>query len=377
MSGAGRERSTAGSNSYETFNSIQLERLQEEEEAVSINSELPLVSIRIASFVRGYKFRKLPRGKAVWLVFLMFFFHGIAEFSTTLILFFALNAYHHLNPPQTVAVYLIARCTVYTMYPVMGFLADTIFSRYRVLLAGLLISWVGSALLAFIFAFVDPWLDSDPNKYAFGADTSWPKSNIWALALCYGIMWIGLTGIRVNLIPFGVDQIPDASSGELSSYFHWYYWFINTGYLVVSAGIPFLYARAALSYTFLITNFAFSCNILVLLFFKHKLQVLPKIGNPLKQIFNVLRYAANAKRPRYRSAFQVGLPPPSRLDLAMEIHGGTFSIEQVEDVKTFFRILFVLISFFGYFAVYSQVSLTTMQLYHLRISQPGLITLAS
>ena len=36
----------------------------------------------------------------------MFFLHGMAEFSTTLVLFFALNAYHKLNPPQTVAVYL-------------------------------------------------------------------------------------------------------------------------------------------------------------------------------------------------------------------------------------------------------------------------------
>ena len=40
---------------------------------------------------------------------------------------------------------------------------------------------------------------------------------------------IGVAGITVNLILFGVDQVRVASSDQLSSYFHWYYWSRNVG----------------------------------------------------------------------------------------------------------------------------------------------------
>lgn len=303
-----------------------------------------------------YKFRRFPRGTAVWLVFLMFFFYGVAEYSMTLILFFSLNAYHKLNPPQTVATYLGARFLAFTMYPVMGFLADTFFGRYKVLLAGLHIAWVGSAILCVCFAFVDPYLDNDVSKYQYGTDASWPKDRVVTLAICYGIMWTGFTGIRVNLIPFGVDQLPEASGGELSSYFHWYYWFINFGSLFSSMAIPELYKVTALSYSFLITNFCFSCMIILLILLRFKFNILPKIGNPFKLVGQVVRFAMKTKRARFTSAFQLGQSRPSRMDLAKISYGGKFTVEQVEDVKTFFRILMILVSFFGYFAIFSQVS---------------------
>ena len=278
--------------------------------------------IRLSNIASSYKFRKFPRNKGVWFVFLMFFLHGFAEFSATLIFFFSLVAYHKLNPAETVAVYLAVRCFVFIMYPVMGFLADTFFSRYRVLLFSVHISWIGSAILVFSFAFLDPYLDSNVNKYAYGTDTSWPTNRVVALAVCYAIIWIGFTGIRVNLIPFGVDQLPDASGGELSSYFHWYYWCINAGYLVASTFLPFLYRVTALSYTFFFTIFCFSIIIISLVLFRHEFHILPEIGNPLKMVYRVLKYAMKAKRPRFRSAFEVGKPLPSRIDLAMISNGG-------------------------------------------------------
>ncbi len=311
------------------------------------------------SYLSTYRFRRFPRGTGVWLVFLIFFLYGVAEFSTTLVLFFALNAYHRLNPPQTVAVYLGARFLAFTMYPIMGFLADTFFGRYKVMLVCLHIAWIGSTILCLCFAFIDPYLDKDPSKYAYGSDTSWPRSRVATLTLCYGVMWAGFTGVRVNLIPFGVDQLPDASGGELSSYFHWYYWFIKAGYLFSCMAIPGLYKITALSYSFLITNFCFSCMIFLLVVLRFKLNIMPKIGNPFKLVYQVMRFVMKRKRPRYTSVFQLGQARPSRIDLAMTNHGGQFSVEQVEDVKTFFRILMILISFFGYFTIFSQVSLAS------------------
>ena len=39
---------------------------------------------------------------------------------------------------------------------------------------------------------------------------------------------------------------------------------------------------------------------------------------------------------------------PSRLDLDKEQYGGPFTTEQVEDVTTFFQLLLLLMSLFGY-----------------------------
>ena len=62
--------------------------------------------------------------------------------------------------------------------------------------------------------------------------------------------------------------------------------------------------------------------------------------NPLKLIYQVLRYAVKNKHPRLRSAFTYWEDKPySRIDLGMATYGRPFTTEQVEDVKTFFSIL--------------------------------------
>ena len=64
--------------------------------------------------------------------------------------------------------------------------------------------------------------------------------------------------------------------------------------------------------------------------------------NPLKLIYQVLKYAVKNNYPRLRSAFTYWEDKPySRIDLGKYKYGGPFTIEQVEDVKTFFRILAV------------------------------------
>ena len=68
---------------------------------------LYVTSLTPRSLRRSYIHRRLPCNKNVWLVFLMFFLQGFAEYSTLLFLFFALDAYRPLNPPQVVASFLL------------------------------------------------------------------------------------------------------------------------------------------------------------------------------------------------------------------------------------------------------------------------------
>ena len=75
-----------------------------------------------------------------------------------------------------------------------------------------------------------------------------------------------------------------------------------------------------------------------------------KVGmNPFKQMWKVLRFAWKNKYPLNRSSFTYcEETTPSRLDLGKQQYGGPFTTEEVEDVKTFFRLILLLIAIFGY-----------------------------
>ena len=63
----------------------------------------------------------------------------------------------------------------------------------------------------------------------------------------------------------------------------------------------------------------------------------------------VLKYSWNHKVPEHRSAFTYWEEDiPRRIDLGKNKYGGPFTNEQVEDTKTFLRILPLLLCLFGY-----------------------------
>ena len=71
--------------------------------------------------------------------------------------------------------------------------------------------------------------------------------------------------------------------------------------------------------------------------------------HPLKLIYQVLKYAWKHKCPENRSAFtywEEDIPP--RIDLGKSKYGGPFTTEEVEDTKTFFSILLLLLSLLGF-----------------------------
>ncbi len=78
----------------------------------------------------------------------------------------------------------------------------------------------------------------------------------------------------------------------------------------------------------------------------------PPTHNPFKLIYQVLKYAVKNKYPKQRSAFTYWEDKPySRIDLGKAKYGGPFTTEQVEDVKTFFRLLIVIIASSPYMGV--------------------------
>ena len=80
-----------------------------------------------------------------------------------------------------------------------------------------------------------------------------------------------------------------------------------------------------------------------MLMFNHWLVKEPVTQNPFKLVYSVIRYAIKHKHPECRSAFTYCEDePPSRIDFGKSKYGGPFTTEQVEDVKTFLRLIHII-----------------------------------
>lgn len=293
--------------------------------------------------------RKCPHTLQICLVFFMFVLLGITERGSFVVLFQILGHHFSLDPGETVTLYFLIRFLIYVMYPVMGCLADTIFGHYKVIRTCLCVAWLGTAFMAISFASYE----SVTSNCKTTEDHCSLLPNWLFVGIGYAILGAGLTGIRVNLIPFGADQLPDASSGELSSYFYWHYFCITLGHFIAVIVLPLMFKFTYYSFVFLTITVTITVFLSTFILFPWK--IVPKNGNPLKLVSGVVKTSFNSQRPIRRTAFDVGMPKPTRLDRAKIKYGGPYTLEEVEDVKTFFRILMIVMSCVGYYAVFSQV----------------------
>uniref|UniRef100_A0A1X7TU03 Uncharacterized protein n=1 Tax=Amphimedon queenslandica TaxID=400682 RepID=A0A1X7TU03_AMPQE len=153
----------------------------------------------------------------------------------------------------------------------------------------------------------------------------------------YKAILIGIVFFTVNIIQYNIDQLVGASADELNSVI---YWHILSEPLVIFL----FYLLQCLFYK--TSGVSVSLVLVSHSFFKHKLENISLIKNPIKLIVRVLCYARKHKYPENRSALTYWEEEaPSRLDLGKDKYGGPFTEEEVEDVKTVFRMLPLFIGF--------------------------------
>ena len=222
------------------------------------------------------------------------------------------------------------------LYPVFGGLADMRYGRYRVIKWSLRALWVISILFC---------MTSGLLQYVGPSSYSWLHhsfSTLWYVTYAPMIFLIG--GFVVNAIQLGLDQLADASSGEIVSYFHWFVWvWFCSGFAAALSQSCTCLDYKSVSYffvpLFLTLAVVLDCN------FNHLLVKEPVADNPVTLIFKVLRYALRNKYPRHQSTLTYWDDGHhSRLDLAKDTFGGPFTSKQVDDVKCFFRIFTTIIA---------------------------------
>ena len=299
------------------------------------------------SLFRRYQLsRPMPQGKRVYITLLQFILQKVMQ-GTNHIFFQALLLKHFIKDSGATSVPISTLFTsfAYILCLPMGFIADRYLGRAKVLYYSWIFLFISQLLITLYFIIEALGYIHHENL-------------IYITFVGVLIYSIGLAGVQVNLIPFGVDQMKTASSDQLSSYFYWYYWCVKAGYFVAySIGGTLLSSTSDVMILLLSSIAAAGGTIINILGYNWFVKV-QNISNPLLLVYQVLKCAVTAKRPVNRTAFSYdGRPEPSRIDLAKVTHHGKFRDEEVEDVKTFLRIVVFLLSLTGFLCVHSLVSI--------------------
>ena len=261
-------------------------------------------------------------------------------------------------------IFLIPGITL-VLYPVIGFLADICCNRYNLIKVSIVVLFVftliglGLAVAPLAITEIQPWLLWN---------TTTQHLTVIPMLVIMTVVIFSLGMFEAVGIQFGMDQMVEASSDQISAFTHWYYWTMNIGigiqamialcglYLFESCTLPAqswggdeMAFAVVIVVILVIQTVSVFASMLTLYKFRKHLTIEPVGHNPFAIIYNVLKYALQHKCPERRSAFtywEEDIPP--RIDLGKRKYGGPFTTEEVEDVKTFLTLLLLIWSLFGF-----------------------------
>ena len=248
-------------------------------------------------------------------------------------------------------------CITFVCLPLVGWLADAKFGNFKTSKVGAIVIFL--ATLGGIGATIISECCNVSNSITEVYITVYSSVSAGGVIACL------LTALQL-----GLDQMPDASSSNITSFIAWFVLSVCAE-AWLSKALPsvilgcdrynelVLAVRIGLSF-FPCICMTVACSSMFILAPRY-LAIEPNSPNALKTIFQVLKFAAKHKAPLNRSAFTYWEEDiPSRLDPEKSKYGGPFTTEQVEDVKTLFKLLTLLIPIsvlsFG-FAITSAIDL--------------------
>ena len=328
---------------------------------------------RLGSY-RRLMCRRRPRGIGVLIILILAFLEAFAFTG-------ALTGVRRLLPLNTCrncpmdwesfVLSLLYSSVGRIFYPVAGVIADSYLGRYRVINVGFWLLWVGFAISSMSFSII---------RLISKESIAGHVCQYIVAAIAVILFGAGSGSIEATIIPFGVDQLaPGVSSDEISSYFYYYYITRNFAVFVLTFALFVVFDEITFvshsndvpdskAFMFnsdadyitqnLISILAVTFALLLLLYFRKTFYLEKQQINALKSVTQVLCFAARVKRqlPQRNRAFRYGGSLTSRIDLAKMENDGNFSSEEVEEVKTFYRMLLLMLSLFGYFVTYGAVS---------------------
>ena len=273
--------------------------------------------------------------------------------------------YH--SAPHIAFGFFASQVIAYLLYPLLGWISDVYFTRYNVLRLAFIILIAGSAVFLFVTS------TGLFRNFSELGQQRWLiiVAGLSALILCRA----GLGLFEANAIQFGMDQILEASSDQLSTFIHWYYWSFSLGHLAVyymAGSVAIYYSECQIHFNILHPKKSYDkynykiyyaclfgigvvqgalaiAGLFLLVCNKKYLNIEVPHYNPLRLVYQVLKYSWKHTCPENRSAFtywEEDIPP--RIDLGKSKYGGPFTTEEVEDTKAFLQIILLLTTLVGF-----------------------------
>ncbi len=323
-----------------TLHHLPLGEMELESEDTSLVKKAP--SYRSVLTKRYRNTRKCVSSKAALLILMWSFpvtlLYGLASNPNINFIFVFNNKIPYLGLYGFTAL-------IWCFFPLAGFLSDVKYGRYKTIVFSLVAILIGLCL-PFLFPYV----------------------------------LIGYVGFTANVIQFGMDQLHDSPGEDRTLFIHWYVWFYFTSIFIGRSSAFIVYASEMLL-GLLITYISIYVSVIVLLiislclgYFKKKhFLIEPGRVNPYQLVYRVTKFALQHRIPIQRSAFTYCEEElPSGLNLGKDKYGGPFTTEEVEDVKAFYGILKVLLSFGPVFLL--DVAANLLRVWYSVVSKYGSFT---
>ena len=238
------------------------------------------------------------------------------------------------SPSSSHAIYPIV--TWFPAVLVFGLLADIRYGRKKIVFFGIVLLWLMSTVdcaraTALFYAPHSPLLTKFLSVISTLDDI---------------LSYVATAAFLINSVQLAIDQLADASAEQVSSFIQWYVFTLFLGawcFHHITVG-PLLYCTNNDPLVEVLMSLAqvmfISLALCLAMVCGNHVKAIPIGDNPLKLIWKVLRFASKHKYPVCRSAHTYWEDEiPSRISLGKGKYGGPFTNEQVEDVKTFFRII--------------------------------------
>ena len=234
-----------------------------------------------------------------------------------------------LTPARLLSSFVLL--LLYFLLPLITLVADTKFGGYHFTIVSLVVGFITCGMYI-----IHQLLD------IYGYNTSLSQTLLYILSPLHRV---NKKSFVVFMVLYGADLMPDACSEQLSSFIWSYTWCVHMGMLITVIMTCSLctHLSKAMGLFYIDTV---NCLSLLIIFiscvaFKKKVQTnFKRSSNPLSLIKNVLVFAKKSPYPSGRSSLTYWEDTRmSRIDSAKKSYGGPFEEEDVESVKSFFRLL--------------------------------------
>ena len=275
------------------------------------------------------------------------FIGGICCISGEYTFFFLIVAlYYYCDVDISLSIVALYSLTaiIFLFYPLSGFLADVCFGHFNIIFVSLtsFTCSILACLLSIVLSLLNTGIVFEYIMFVF-------------CCICFIIAMISIAGYKANSIQFGLDQLLEAPSQHQALFVHWAKWCYDFMSLINIPLIAFIFCKLDVNDAFefnfspVVMMVCLSILLVILLILscikRHWFYSETTWQNPYRMVIKVLTFAWKHKYPLQRSAFTYcDDERPSRFDYAKQSYGGPFTTEQVEDVKTFLKIMIILLA---------------------------------